>query len=362
MGDEPGADRLQRHLFERHRAPLDEHLADRRVVVAVLPRVANAQQRAVLVAQAPRALDLEKEEGDRVLDPGELEPPPRERAALDLRAVEIGEEAPPVDPPGDLAPREVALELAEVDEHAIAGNAVERVDEAPGPAAPGGELRLVVAGQEPLVLAAVGRRPGRELALEEGERRGGVAVAHRGGGGAERLERSATERLAERAAAAAGTQRAAGRAEGRERRRRPPGGPAGEIGEPRGSEVEARGRRLGRRRPLRTAHGDRVDAEAATERPRREERERQGERREEERRGAPEARLASCSAVVAAAHSGSRRRARRPWLASRPTLRAPGRDGSCREGCRPGRRRSPGSAAPRSRASRAPGSRRPRGR
>ena len=73
-----------RHLVRRERADLDQIAADRPVGLAVLAGVADPDQRAVVEADLARALDLQEELGDRVVDPEQLEAAPGQRAGVDL--------------------------------------------------------------------------------------------------------------------------------------------------------------------------------------------------------------------------------------------------------------------------------------
>jgi hypothetical protein len=69
IGARPLLDALHRGLVEAHFAALDEQFADRLIGVAVLVGEGQARHAAVGQADAPRALDLQKEEFNRVVDP-----------------------------------------------------------------------------------------------------------------------------------------------------------------------------------------------------------------------------------------------------------------------------------------------------
>ena len=89
MLDHPLADALERHLLARHQVALDQDAADRRVGMAVMGRVVDAQDQAVLEPHPRRALDVDRERRDRILEPADFEMPAVERALLDLAAVEV---------------------------------------------------------------------------------------------------------------------------------------------------------------------------------------------------------------------------------------------------------------------------------
>ena len=59
-------------LFDRQLAAVDEQLADRAVRVPVLVGVADAQDLAGFEPDPPRSLDLQEEEVERVVGPGDL--------------------------------------------------------------------------------------------------------------------------------------------------------------------------------------------------------------------------------------------------------------------------------------------------
>ena len=108
------------------RADLDQVAADRAIGVAVLRRVADPDHGAVVEPHLARALDLEEELGDRIVDPEQLEVAARERAALDLGARVVGQELAVADPAIDRVAGELGVEAAEVDAQQVRGRRMER--------------------------------------------------------------------------------------------------------------------------------------------------------------------------------------------------------------------------------------------
>ena len=95
--------------------------------MAVVRVVVDAQQRAVGKADARRSLDLDEQEIVRILEVSDLEVAGRERAVLDLRAVEIRHVFAARDPAHDAAGVGKALGLALAPHvHEIARPAIER--------------------------------------------------------------------------------------------------------------------------------------------------------------------------------------------------------------------------------------------
>src|SRR3979411_1747964 len=92
MRDHPRADALPRYLLARHQIALDQRALDRAVGIAVVRIVADAQRRAVLEDHACRALDLDRDQVERILDPADLELLAVERPGLDGAAVVVGHE------------------------------------------------------------------------------------------------------------------------------------------------------------------------------------------------------------------------------------------------------------------------------
>ena len=163
-GEHPLADAVHRHLFLGHLAAIDQDAADRQVAVAVVGVVVDAQHRAVLELDARRALDVDEEGVDRILEPADLQMPPVERAVLDLRAVVI-EHALLADPAVDLALVGEGTLLASCapGHEQIARTAMHRHGVFRGRNARAGDDRLVIAGEEALLLADLGDAEGQEI-------------------------------------------------------------------------------------------------------------------------------------------------------------------------------------------------------
>src|SRR5262245_36105238 len=89
MRGHPVAHALRRYLLARNEIALDEHALDRAEGVTVVRIVADAQRRAVLEDHTPRALDLDAEQVERILEPADLELLSVERAGLDGAAVVV---------------------------------------------------------------------------------------------------------------------------------------------------------------------------------------------------------------------------------------------------------------------------------
>src|SRR5437763_13047805 len=82
----PAADIRHCHLLAWQLAAVKQQAADRDIGLAVAAVIADARDLAIVQLHAAGALDLEKEGGDRVVDPEELEPLPVQAAVLDLGA------------------------------------------------------------------------------------------------------------------------------------------------------------------------------------------------------------------------------------------------------------------------------------
>ena len=82
----PGADRGHRHLVARDHAAFDQQAPDRDIGMPVLPVIADPDGAAAAQPDPARALDLQKECVDRIVDPKQLETAAGERAILDLGA------------------------------------------------------------------------------------------------------------------------------------------------------------------------------------------------------------------------------------------------------------------------------------
>src|SRR5712691_12970967 len=82
----PGLDRLHRGLLELELSALDEVAPDRLKRVAVLVGVAEAQRLAAVELHAARALDMEEERFDGIVDPEDFHACDGRRASRDFRA------------------------------------------------------------------------------------------------------------------------------------------------------------------------------------------------------------------------------------------------------------------------------------
>ena len=164
--------RVHRHVFARDDVALDQDAADRRVGMAVVRVVIDAQQRAVGQPHARRALDLDEQEIVRVLEITDLQIAGRERAVLDLRAVEIRRVFAARDAAHHAAAVGEALRLAlapHVDE--VARAAVKRHLEVVGLDARAVDDRLVIAGEKAVRIVDFRNTNRAEILLEKLARR-----------------------------------------------------------------------------------------------------------------------------------------------------------------------------------------------
>ncbi len=122
----PHPDRGHRQFLTGDLTAFDEEPTNRNIGQPVLTVIAEPDGLAVLEPNPPRALDLQKERVDRIINPKELETAPGKRAILDLRAriVRAGVEVrgTPVDRRlvgPVLAPRAVQLDLEIAGEQAF---------------------------------------------------------------------------------------------------------------------------------------------------------------------------------------------------------------------------------------------------
>ena len=176
MRDHPRADALARYLLARHEIALDQRALDRVVGIAVVRIVADAQRRAVLEDHARRALDLDRDQVERILDPADLELLPVERAGLDGAAIVVRHEIVALGAAADAAAlvreRGRALLVAVGDQ--VTRPAIDRHGKFGTGRARAGDHRLVVAGHESLALAQARDAHGLEILLEEGARGVGI--------------------------------------------------------------------------------------------------------------------------------------------------------------------------------------------
>src|SRR5262245_57889183 len=92
MRGHPVAKALRRHLLARNEIAFDEHSFNRAIGIAVVRIVADAQRRAVLEDDAPRAFKLDREQIEWIFEPADFKFLPIERARVDGAAVIIRDE------------------------------------------------------------------------------------------------------------------------------------------------------------------------------------------------------------------------------------------------------------------------------
>ncbi|REJ86174.1 MAG: hypothetical protein DWQ30_00725 [Acidobacteria bacterium] len=134
--------------------------------MAVLPRVAHPDPPTALELHLSRALDLQEEGVDRVVDPEQLEPTPAQRAGLDLLAAPVGQQRAAGPASGQRTALPLFAKGLEVDLHDVAGPRVERHVVALAAAPAAAEERLVVAGEGAVTALAVAHLEGHEVGLE----------------------------------------------------------------------------------------------------------------------------------------------------------------------------------------------------
>src|SRR6185437_1918044 len=107
----PFPDPLHRHLLPRNDAAIDQNAADRRIGIAIMRIIIDADGRAILEMNPCRALDLREQQIGLALEPADFETAAGDGAVLDLGAIVIGHE---------LAPSDLAKHLALVGQSAVA--------------------------------------------------------------------------------------------------------------------------------------------------------------------------------------------------------------------------------------------------
>ena len=156
VGACPGLDALHRGLLEGQLATLDQHAADRAVRVAVGVGIADAHLRAIGKLHPARALDLQEESLDRVVDPQQFVA--GQAAAPQLAARRIRDHALAAGCVDQLAANALAGQLGmqalQIDDQQVVGAAVQRHREARAALPAAHQQRLVVTGDA----AAVGHR------------------------------------------------------------------------------------------------------------------------------------------------------------------------------------------------------------
>src|SRR4051812_20976377 len=210
MRRRPRADALLREILARDQVALGQHALDRAVGITVVRIVADAQRRAVLEDDARRALDLDRDQVERILDPADLELLAVERAGLDGAAVVIRHElvvlGAAADAPALVRERGRTLLVAVGDQ--VARPAVDRHRKFRTGKARAGDHRLVIAGHQALALAQARDAHGLKVLLEEGARGSGILRLERErlaadiGQGAEEQSALVAARLSARGAAA----------------------------------------------------------------------------------------------------------------------------------------------------------------
>src|SRR6478609_3164031 len=172
----PRADALLREILARDQIALGQHALDRAVGVTVVRIVADAQRRAVLEDHARRALDLDRDQVERILDPADLELLAVECAGLDGAAVVIRHEivvlGAAADAPALVRKRGRTLLVALGDQ--VARPAINRHRKFRTGKARAGDDRFVITGHQTLALAQAGDAHGLKVLLEEGARGSGI--------------------------------------------------------------------------------------------------------------------------------------------------------------------------------------------
>ena len=158
---------------------LDQVLADRPIGAAVLVGIADARGLAGGQAHLTRALDLQEESIDRIVDPEQLELASGKRTAVDRGAIGIGDELALLDPATDPATLELGIELAQIDTDQIGRAPIQRIA-VRGVGCPRAlQKRLVVAGEQAIAIAVVAHCERLEAGLEEApgpDRPGGLGA------------------------------------------------------------------------------------------------------------------------------------------------------------------------------------------
>jgi hypothetical protein len=101
----------------------------------------------------PRALDLQKERFDRILDIDQHLPVERRVPRFDIGSRPIGDDTPAFDAAAQPLVLQFRIELGQIDRQQIIGNRVQRYREPRCFGAASGEQRFVIAGDSPGVAA-----------------------------------------------------------------------------------------------------------------------------------------------------------------------------------------------------------------
>jgi hypothetical protein len=89
IGLHPALDAICRHLVAPNEVTLDQDAPDRRVVVAVVGVIAEANQSAILEPHPHRSLDFERHCLERIPEPANFQALPVDCAVLDREAIVI---------------------------------------------------------------------------------------------------------------------------------------------------------------------------------------------------------------------------------------------------------------------------------
>ena len=135
--------------------------------MAVASGEAQAYDASILHDDPARPLDVQEKGVDGVVHPQDLQAAPSEGAGLDLGTALQGHELAAADAPGDVAALPIAAKTAEVDQHQIAGTAINGhlVRTVPAPRSP--QFGLVIPGEQALRIAVAKHQVRREPGLEE---------------------------------------------------------------------------------------------------------------------------------------------------------------------------------------------------
>ena len=122
IGFQPSADRLHGHFLARQRAGTDQGPADRRVGPAVLARIGDADDRAIVEHDAARTLDVQEENRDGII--AIEQHGSRRRLCVDFGAPSVGDEMLTGEPSGETLALPFGTEQAEIDTDEIARQGV----------------------------------------------------------------------------------------------------------------------------------------------------------------------------------------------------------------------------------------------
>ena len=148
IGPQPFDDALHIGLAIGEQPAFAHHPSDTGIIMAILPGIADPHDRTIRQRQTATALDLQKEEFDIILGPGNLEPLSRERTIIDRRPVFEQNQLGAFDLAADALVFQLLGKQAEVDINQIGRSPVDRnlimAAFDPGSA----NLRFEIAGRE----------------------------------------------------------------------------------------------------------------------------------------------------------------------------------------------------------------------